>query len=242
MNTKQTHPENWYIEVTKENFTVLQKWHKSKTAGTVWKDDLCIGHLLLSKHFDDTSYYWCGTEESLNEYHSQYKKITLEQFKQITEMTETINSTDAITIDRGILNQYYDAATETQREYLDKHFSLSGKTTVEAITGLYDIACDKWKPIIKNNHPECFPVTKSAIELAVENIGKPNFSSCEISIKAINHTDYIRVSLPNANTQWTFAAFEWVMKFCKQYPDCYPVHFNGSEYDNSSYLYIKWVA
>ncbi len=230
---KQTHPENWYIEVTEDNFSILQKWH-NKVASSTWNGNLMIGHLLLSKHPYDSSYYWSSIEKSFNNNHPQYEKITLEQFKQITEMTETINPTDAITIDRGILNQYYDAATIYQREYLDKHFSLSGKTTVEAITGLYDIACDKWKHIIKNNHPECFPVTKSAIELAVEKMGKPNFSSCTVSIE----DEHILVHLPNANRQWTFAAFEWVMKFCKAYPKSYPVH--RDNHNNADYLYIKW--
>ena len=232
MNTKQTHPKNWYIEVTKENFTVLQKWH-NKVASSAWKGDLMVGHLLLSKHPSDTSHYWHNTEKSFNECYPQYQKITLEQFKQITEMTETINPTDAITIDRGILNQYYDAATTYQREYLDKHFSLSGKTTVEAITGLYDIACDKWKPIIKNNHPECFPVTKSAIELAVEEMGD-KVHGYEVSIE----DEHILVPLPNSNKEWSFAAFEWVMKFCKAYPKSYPVH--RDNHNNADYLYIKW--
>ena len=229
---KQIQPENWYIKVTEDNFSVLQKWH-NKVASSTWKGDLMVGHLLLSEHPSDTSYYWCNTEESFIFNNPEYKKITLEQFKQITEMTETINPTDAITIDRGILNQYYDAATETQREYLDKHFSLSGKTTVEAITGLYDIACGTWKPILIKNHPECFPVTKSAIELAVEKIGD-KVHGYEVSIE----DEHILVHLPNANTQWTFAAFEWVMKFCKAYPKSYPVH--RDSHNNADYLYIKW--
>lgn len=226
---KQTHPENWYIKVTEDNFSTLQKWH-NKVASNTWKGDLMVGHLLLSEHPSDTSYYWCGTEEDFISNNPEYQKITLEQFKQ---MTETINSTDTITIDRGILNQYYDAATIYQREYLDKHFSLSGKTTIKAITGLYDIACDKWKHIIKNNHPECFPVTKSAIELAVEKIGDKVYGY-KVSIE----DEHILVPLPNANTSWTFAAFEWVMKFCKAYPDCYPVH--RDSHNNADYLYIKW--
>jgi hypothetical protein len=229
---KQTHPENWYIEVTEDNFSVLYKWH-NKVASITWKGDLMVGHLLLSEHPIDNSYYWSSGEESFNDNHPQYKKITLEQFKQITKMTETINPTDAITIDRGILNQYYDASTTYQREYLDKHFTLSGKTTVEAITGLYDIACDKWKPIIKKNHPECFPVVKSAIELAVEKIGD-KVHGFKVSIE----DEHILVPLPNANTEWTFAAFEWVMKFCKAHPTSYPVHRNHN--NNSEYLYIKW--
>jgi hypothetical protein len=230
---KQTHPENWYIEVTEDNFSILQKWHNNKAADSTWIDALCIGHYLLSEHPSDTSYYWCSIEEAFISNNPEYQKITLEQFKQMTEMTETINPTDAITIDRGILNQYYDAATTPQREYLDEHFTIGGKTTIKAITGLYDIACDKWKPIIKNNHPECFPVTKSAIELAVEEMGD-KVHGYKVSIE----DEHILVPLPNANKEWSFAAFEWVMKFCKAYPKSYPVH--RDNHNNADYLYIKW--
>jgi hypothetical protein len=66
----------------------------------------------------------------------------------------------SIQICRDLLNAYYDAATLEQREYLTKYFKLDGTTTVEAIRGLHDIACATWKPKIKKNHPDCFPVSK----------------------------------------------------------------------------------
>ena len=69
--------------------------------------------------------------------------------KQLDPKTE-------IAISRTTLNEYYEAATTSQREYLEEHFTLGGKTTVKGIQGLYNIACDKWKPIIKKNHPNCF--------------------------------------------------------------------------------------
>ena len=34
---------------------------------------------------------------------------------------------------------------------------MDGTTTDEAIRGLYEMACNKWKPKIKANHPDCFP-------------------------------------------------------------------------------------
>jgi hypothetical protein len=66
----------------------------------------------------------------------------------------------SIQISRDLLNAYYDAATLEQKVYLTEHFKLDGTTTVEAIRGLHDIACATWKPKIKVNHPDCFPITK----------------------------------------------------------------------------------
>jgi hypothetical protein len=63
----------------------------------------------------------------------------------------------SIQISRELLNEYYDAATTPQREYLAEHFKLDGTTTDEAIRVLHDMACNTWKPRIKKNHPECFP-------------------------------------------------------------------------------------
>jgi len=62
-----------------------------------------------------------------------------------------------IQISRELLNEYYDAATTPQREYLSENFKLDGSTTDEAIRGLHDLACSTWKPRIKKNHPDCFP-------------------------------------------------------------------------------------
>jgi len=62
-----------------------------------------------------------------------------------------------IQISRTLLNDYYEAATKEQKEYMSKHFKLDGTTTDEAIRGLYELACNKWKPHIKANHPDCFP-------------------------------------------------------------------------------------
>jgi hypothetical protein len=71
-----------------------------------------------------------------------------------------------ITISRVLLGEYYDAATNQQRKYLIDNFKLNGDTTVDAIVGLYNMACDKWKPIIKKNHPECFPEENKYFDLS----------------------------------------------------------------------------
>lgn len=90
LNMKQDLPTKWYIEATKENFEELNAWRNTKN-----RDYNCfeVGDLLLSKHISDSSYYYCGTEyDFLNtEYHyKDYQKITLEQFRQITNSSKEI--------------------------------------------------------------------------------------------------------------------------------------------------------
>jgi len=77
------HPEKWYIPVTKENREELQPWWRTKAKGIGWSD-LREERLLLSEHPTDSSYYWAATEESFTERYRSYKKITLEQFREIT--------------------------------------------------------------------------------------------------------------------------------------------------------------
>ena len=62
-----------------------------------------------------------------------------------------------IKISRQLLNEYYEVATTPQKEYLIENFKLDGTTTDEAIRELHAMACDRWKPRIKKNHPDCFP-------------------------------------------------------------------------------------
>ena len=68
-----------------------------------------------------------------------------------------IKQLDVIQISRTLLNEYYDASTDTQRQYINDNFKIDGTTTVDAIVGLEKIACDDWKRTIRKNHPECFP-------------------------------------------------------------------------------------
>jgi hypothetical protein len=153
-----THPEKWYIVATEDNYNELNTWRKTVTSS--YLGSFKIGYPLLSKHPTDSSYYFGGSVDGLKRdpRFSHYQEITLEQFRQITNLTPTQKPmTKSIQISRTLLNEYYEAATSPQREYLTKHFKLDGTTTDEAIRGLYQLACDTWKPRIKSNHPECFP-------------------------------------------------------------------------------------
>lgn len=225
-------PEKWCIEMTKENKHILYPWWKENAID--WEGCRILeGYTLLSIHPDDPSMYYCNNVHDFLLSHPEYELITLEQFKTLLK-TPIMDIKKSIKISRDILNEYYDAGTTLQREFINDNFKVNGTTTVESIIGLHDLACDTWKNIIKENHPNCFPVIKTAIELAVEKAGKPNYNACKVKIEGY----LILVDLPSANTDWSFAAFEWVMKFCKENPKCYPIHKN--ENNNADYLYIQW--
>ena len=149
------HPEKWYIVATEENFNELNAWRKTVAESS--HNNFEIGNPLLSKHLGDDSYYYGA---SIYRFKSDpdfkdYQEITLEQFRQITN-SKPMSETTAIQINRKLLNEYYEASTIAQKEYLSEHFKLSGWTTIGAIRGLYELACDGWKPKIKANHPDCF--------------------------------------------------------------------------------------
>ena len=146
-------PEYWCIEATSDNYEELKAWWEKKNK-SVFRG-FSIGHYLMSYH-PDGSYYFNQIECYLNERYPEYQKITLEQFRTITQTTPTMDTNRTIKIDRTTLNEYYDAATAEQKKFLNDNFKLDGTTTIKAVKQLHDIACEKWKRIIKKNHPECF--------------------------------------------------------------------------------------
>lgn len=152
-------PEHWYIVATEENIEELNRWRLSKRTidAQRWDSWFVPGATLLSKHPLDDSYF-CSIDATcfIEQKYPEYKPITLEQFRQITNSAQT-SMTKTIKIPHSLLIEYYEASTTPQREYLTKHFKLDGTTTDEAIRGLYELACGGWKPKIKANHPECFP-------------------------------------------------------------------------------------
>ena len=73
------------------------------------------------------------------------------------ELVVETKSSDVIQISRQLLNDYYNASTSGQKQYMNDNFKIDGTTTVGAIIRLEELACDDWKRIIRKNHPECFP-------------------------------------------------------------------------------------
>lgn len=154
-----TLPTKWLIEVTEENQKELEDW-RQQVATEYRERTLHVGYTLLSKHSRDNSCYHTGYAKAVRsiEDYNDYQEITLEQFRAITNSKPMPKpEVKTIQISRTLLNEYFDAATTPQREYLTEHFKLDGTTTDEAIRGLHDLACSTWKPKIKANHPDCFP-------------------------------------------------------------------------------------
>lgn len=155
-----TLPTKWYIGVTEENQEELNRWRKKVATSHRDYDLPANNSTLLSMHPIDGSYYYHNSVEEIrnDETYEDYQEITLEQFRQITNATSNQKPmVKSIKISRNLLNEYYEAATGPQKEYLTEHFKLDGTTTEEAIRGLHEMACNTWKPRIKKNHPECFP-------------------------------------------------------------------------------------
>lgn len=151
-----TLPTKWYIPVTPENHDEVKAWWVKQVEKSGWYGrHLDNTFIVLSVHPNDDSHYWVGDESYLNELFPSYQKITIKQFRQITNPTQK-PMTKSIQISRDLLNEYYEASTSAQRAYLTEHFKLDGTTTDEAIRGLHEIACSMWQPRIKKNHPECF--------------------------------------------------------------------------------------
>jgi hypothetical protein len=90
-------PKKWYIPVTEENQAELNKWWRMKAVKSGWihkedKDEESLNRsfLLLSEHPHDNSYYYCSGEDLFRLTYTSYKKITLDQFRQIKK-TQTLN-------------------------------------------------------------------------------------------------------------------------------------------------------
>jgi hypothetical protein len=104
-----THPEKWYIQVTPENYDEVKAWWLKQVEKSGWQGrhfhETCIA---LSVHPIDDSYYWIGDESYLNKCYPSYKKITIEQFRQITNPMNTLPA------------NWYIEVTQENKEELDR--------------------------------------------------------------------------------------------------------------------------
>jgi len=101
------------------------------------QEHLTSQHVLIGIRIDDGKEYIIGEDG-------------LESVKE----TET---SDVIKISRKHLNEYYGHSNTEQRNFINDNFKVDGTTTISAIIELERIASDFLKPVIRKNHPECFP-------------------------------------------------------------------------------------
>jgi len=112
-------PENWYIEVTEENQTIVSKW-RLKTAGAfLHKDIIDVGMFVMSSHSDGSCYYGFDNEKELNLDFPSHVKIDFETFLEITEM-----KTSTHTVTREQFLQGYELACGDWQELLAKKFAM----------------------------------------------------------------------------------------------------------------------
>ena len=172
----------------------------------------------MSDHPHDESKYYSGSvAECIFEY-PQFVEISLEQFRQITNPNQTTMS-KSIQISRKLLNEYYDAATLEQKTYLTEHFKLDGSTTIKAIRGLHDMACEGWKPKIKKNHPDCFPKESKYFDFTehVRNKSRSfvSLEVCESLGLAPNFIQVRNTSNPETHHRSFYLSnsYKWELKF-----------------------------
>ena len=73
------------------------------------------------------------------------------------ESVKETETSDVIQISRKHLNEYYGHSNTEQRNFINDNFKVDGTTTISALIELERIASDFLKPVIRKNHPECFP-------------------------------------------------------------------------------------
>lgn len=82
---------------------------------------------------------------------------------------------------------------------------------------------------------------KLPMQVAVESVGTYVYNpEYKVLTEIIGGYDYVKVPLPTANDTWTFKAFDYVKEFVAKYPNSYPVHRSGSDFNNSNYIYIAF--
>jgi hypothetical protein len=218
------HPEKWYIPVTQENCDELSRWRQSVATSHILHRLRPKLDVLLSSRIASGSYYFAGNVDDFrrNSNYKDYQEITLEQFREITNSNQTQTTmSKSIQISRELLNEYYNAATTPQKEYLTEHFKLDGTTTEEAIRGLHDMACERWKPKIKKNHPDCFPEESKYFDFSkhVDKFGQQRVVPEDICESLGLAGDFIQVRNNRSNPETHHRSFylsnqyNWELKF-----------------------------
>lgn len=100
---------------------------------------------------------------------------------------------------------------------MKKEFKVSESFIREA----HKVACSEWKQKLEKQFPEVFT---NSIQSLIDVVGKQVFYGYEVyGVERGIDDGYVFIPLPNANTEWTFAAFDYVKKFCTTF-NAYPYH------------------
>lgn len=137
----------------------------------------------------------------------------------------------------------YSIKVNKQGEIVNEELTVSAEFVKEA----HKAACDEWKKKIEDQFPSVF--TDPSIELCKLIDSYPLFQKgiCSdlrrecIYVMADSNEYYVVVSLPRANKEWTFAAFDFVRWFVtevnkyvfisnRRVTGAYPVHSQSAHY------------
>ena len=128
------------------------------------------------------------------------------------ESVKETKTSDVIKISRKHLNEYYDHSNTEQRNFINDNFKVDGTTTISAIIELERIASDFLKPVIRKNHPECFPtpefdfskyVNKCNYDiLTTEQFKLLGFNKSPIQIRSCNEYKNKAFYLNNDEIEW----------------------------------------
>jgi hypothetical protein len=94
----------------------------------------------------------------------------------------------------------------------------------EFVLAAHKAACIDWKRKIEGQFPTLF-AKNAPIDRLLDSFGRKVYGSFEAVASECGY--YIVIPLPNANTDWTFAAFKYAKELIDKYEDCYIVHRGG---------------
>ena len=94
------------------------------------------------------------------------------------------------------------------------------KVSESFIREAHSAACKDWKRKLEMQFPE---VLGTSMQSLINKIGDTVYGYMVYGVPQGNNNGLVFVPLPNANTEWTFEAFDYVKKFCCQF-DAYPDH------------------
>ena len=153
--------------------------------------------------------------KSKNETYSVKLKDMVELFTSYdkkAELVNEINPSNVIKITRNQLNEYYDHSNTEQRNFINDNFKVDGTTTISAIIELERIASDFLKPVIRKNHPECFPTPEFDFSkyvnkynydiLTTEQFKLLGFNKSPIQIRSCNEYRNKAFYLNNDEIEW----------------------------------------
>jgi hypothetical protein len=157
----------------------------------LWVDLLrgCVGTVInIQKHFDSpqTILIKISTNDGKEYIMDEAGLVLVVETNQSDTVQICRKPSDTIQISIWLLNDYYNASTSGQKQYMNDNFKIDGTTTVEAIIRLEELACDDWKHIIRKNHPECFPSPEFDFSEYNETVGSDIFTTKQSKLLGFN--------------------------------------------------------